>query len=724
MDRRAPLPHASAGIGARRRLPRIAVAAALLAAGIPLAMALFSTSGHGGTTPTLAAEAVDTPDGVVVMARGLHFAPGADVSLYWHHEDTTDVHATASSSGEIVAVVPLPTQEEAAMSPDGSLALIANDGKTEALAQIAPASAVAQVLRGSEVLGAKANTRVMVNGSPYFLLGADYPWANYGNDFGSNAWGSYGVHSGGDYAADFADMKAKGVHVVRWWVFADGRAGINFAADGTPLGVQPVVYSDLDQAVSLARQNGIYLDLVLFDVSLLAKPNTYGGVQMGGHSDLLVDATKRSALVNNVVAPLAKHFANDPAVLSFELMNEPEWGISDLPQPSVDPNLVPVNMAQFWAYASSASQMIHVYSKSQVTVGSASLKWNKVWTNAFAAKKNLPALNLDFYQTHYYQWMDCCSTTNDPDLGTTTWSPLTQRASDLGLDRPIVVGEIHTPVGSASSQLDQVLGNGYAGFWGWSYNYGSTGDQLTIDWSTFTPWEAAHASIVRIPAPGTGAQATPTTARPSATATKPAAPTASPTRKPSATSTPRSGRATATPRPATATPKPPTATPQPSTATPKPSTATPKPATSTPKPPTATPTKSVPVGTPVAIAFGRTSAAGFNDTSDWGYLNGSLADLPSAGTLSSLSVYVGDTSGSAHLRLALYANNGGTPSTLIAQTGTATAQLGWNTVSTSTNPHIAGGQYWIIAQTDDPATVYRMAGGMSWTSAVGWAAQP
>ena len=93
-------------------------------------------------------------------------------------------------------------------------------------------------------------------------------------------------------------------------------------------------------------------------------------------------------------------------------------------------------MAQFWSFGSSASQIIHLYAKQQVTVGSAALKWNRVWTNAFATKKGLPALNLDFYQTHYYQWMDCCSTNNDPDLGTTTWSPLTQNVSALGLDTP------------------------------------------------------------------------------------------------------------------------------------------------------------------------------------------------------------------------------------------------------------------------------------------------
>jgi hypothetical protein len=715
-----------------RRRGRLTLAATVVAAGLPLAVALFATTGRGAATPTVAAEAVDTPDGVMVMVRGQHFGPNAEVNLAWRAAAGAQVHATASGSGELVAAVPLPADGRAVVGSDGTLDLVASDGVHEAAARFAPANPTALVPGTSDVLGATSSSRIMVNGSPYFLLGADYPWVSYGNDFGSNAWGSYGVHSGGSYAADFADMKAKGVHVVRWWVFADGRAGINFAGDGTPLGVQPVVYSDLDQAVALARENGIYLDLVLFDVSLLSNPTSIGGVQMGGHADVIANPTKRAALINNVVGPIAKHFANEPAVLSFELMNEPEWGISDLPQPAVNSSYNAVTMAQFWAYASSASQMIHFYSTSQVTVGSAALKWNKVWTNAFAAKKGLQALNLDFYQTHYYQWMDCCSTANDPELGTTTWSPLTQSVAALGLDRPIVVGEIHTPTGSAGTQLDQIVANGYAGAWAWSYKWQNTGDQLQIDWANYTPWEAAHAGIVRIPPVPSGSTPTATAKPATATATpKPA--TKTPTPKPStstATTVPPAN--TSTPVPPvpptnTSTPVPPTSTPTPApptnTATPKPPTATAtKP--STPLPPTATATTVAPIGTPAAIPFGRTSSAGFNDNSDWGYLNGSLAPLATGGALNSLSVYVGNTSGTAHLRLALYADNGGSPGTLIAQTNPVTAQVGWNSIYTTTTQAISAGNYWIVAQTDDPNTVYRMASGMSGTNAVGWAAQP
>ena len=335
--------------------------------------------------------------------------------------------------------------------------------------------------------------RVAFGSGAYFLLGANYPWINYGNDIGSNAFGSYGFHTGGAYAADFSAMAREGVHVARLFAFADGRA-LRFDTDGTPAGVSPDTFADLDATVALARANNVYLDIVLLDFSFFFPATFSGGVQMGGHTDVFADAAKRDALVSNVIAPVINRYANEPYVLSWELMNEPEWAISDLPQAAVNKKARPVTMEQFWAYGGAVAAIAHA-AGSRVTVGSASLKWNKVWTPEFAAAKGLPDLGLDYYQTHYYPWMDGLRT-NDSVLGNTTWSPKTQSATALGLDKPIVVGEAP----DAPGMSDTVWDNGYAGYWPWSYRSDKTSDHFSID-PSFAAWEAAHADAVRIPAP-------------------------------------------------------------------------------------------------------------------------------------------------------------------------------------------------------------------------------
>ncbi|HEX5478160.1 MAG TPA: hypothetical protein VFY79_00420 [Dehalococcoidia bacterium] len=505
--------NASEHVAPSRRLPRSVVAGGIallaIAPGIFLARPAVRHA-----FPTLTAEAADTPDGLVFNVQGSGFAPNSDVWFSWHHPEMDGVRARSSASGDVQATVPMPSTSVTEMAAiDGTVDLVATDGAATATQPVAVTAAAT---------GAQSDARVTVDGGQYFLVGANYPWVNYGNDFGSNAWGAYGVHTGGPSSGDLHDMSAQGAHVVRWWVFADGRAGINFSPDGTPTGVQQSVYEDLDRAVTEARQNNVYLDLVLFDFSLFNKEGWYGGVQLGGHSDLISDPAKRAALVNNVIRPLAERYGAEPSIAAWELMNEPEFALSDLPQPAVNSGLVPVTMRDFWSYASAASQMFHLHSQTPVTIGSASLKWNAVWTDAFATGHGLSPIHLDFYETHYYPWMDGW-TINDPALGQTTMSPLTQPVSGLHLDKPIVVGEAYMPPGSGKSTLDTVLNNGYAGLLGWSYNTAKTGDGITMDWAALRAWDNAHAAITHI-------------------AAAPVAPTATVT----ATHTPRPATATAT----------------------------------------------------------------------------------------------------------------------------------------------------------------------------------
>jgi hypothetical protein len=734
LDRTARAVH-SVPVAEGRSLPKTLVAGIIAALLVPLIGTVTGAIGgsSGGPSPVVAAEAVDTELGVYLLVKGEHFAPGSSVDIFWHHRDDDTVTTVASESGEIEAFAPLPGAHHPLRDVEnGMVDLVVSDGSTE----VRQPYVVEEDGRVTNVAGTTSSARVMVNGSPYFLLGANYPWINYGNDFGQNAWGSYGAHTNGNLASHFADMKAKGVHVARWWVFADGRAGINFSSDGTPTGVQPVVYQDLARAIEVARANNIYLNLVLFDVSLLSKAGHSGGVQLGGRSDLLTNSTKRQALVNNVISPVVKAYANEPVILSWEIMNEPEWAISDLPSPAVGSTYNPVTMQQFWAFGSSVSSVVHFNTKQQVTVGSAALKWNKVWTNAFAGARGLPQLNLDFYQTHYYQWMDCCST-NDGVLGSTTWSPLTQKVSALGLDKPIVVGEVHTPSGAGAAMLDTLLANGYAGVWGWSYNANATGDKMVVDWNSFKTWESAHASIVRIPAPGApkpnptatvvtvkSPTSTKTTAAPTAvkTATKPAS-TATRTAAPNATATRTSTRtATRTAPPNATATRTSTRT---ATKTSVPASATKPPATATKLPATAT--KAAPAATATvvrAVHFGQTSSAGYNDDSNWKYVDGSRVTLHAGGKLQSLSLYVGATSPGAPIRLAIYGERAGQPDQLIGETGEATPKVGWNTLPIIGNVTLTPGTYWLMAQTNDPETVYRVNDGMSSSSFMGWAPQP
>src|SRR5678815_4149043 len=72
-----------------------------------------------------------------------------------------------------------------------------------------------------------------------FLLGANVPWVHYGVDIGTSGWRPEGgLHAHAEDAAllrqVFERLRADGVQIARFFLLADGRAGVRFDEDGTP----------------------------------------------------------------------------------------------------------------------------------------------------------------------------------------------------------------------------------------------------------------------------------------------------------------------------------------------------------------------------------------------------------------------------------------------------------------------------------------------------------
>lgn len=337
-----------------------------------------------------------------------------------------------------------------------------------------------------------AGSRVSWQGKNYYLQGANLPWNNWGCDFGCGASGT-GASSAAAKAtldATFAQAKANGVNVIRWWVFPGSPWQITTDSTGKPTAVNAAVYADFDAALALAAKYDIYLDFVLFSAPS-AVPSTW-----------LNDATQRQALAN-VLGTLFATYRTNTRILSWEVFNEPEWDIWN--------NVVPQAPTQATVKAIAAS--VHANSQAKVTVGSAMLDGLPMWVGQ----------GLDFYQAHWYDYMSSgnwCARCTDYSTVKALYN----------LDAPLVIGETYAGTTTdALQRFEDFYAKGYAGAWAWSLLPARTSDGMNVDLAAAKTFASRHADL----GPTAGSTNSPT---PTATPATPS-PTATPTTAPTATYT-------------------------------------------------------------------------------------------------------------------------------------------------------------------------------------------
>lgn len=320
--------------------------------------------------------------------------------------------------------------------------------------------------------------RIQLWGDGYcYLLGINYPWLNYGHDFGTTAWGHDGVSSdtsSKQIDTDFAYLKSKGVHVVRWFLFGDCRAAPEFDADGKVTGFDEHFYPDLDAAFAVAQKHNIYLILVLLDFHLADKTKDVSGVQLGGRSQVITDAKTRQSFLDNALKPLLERYGKNRNIIAWDVMNEPEGAMTIPGGKWVEES---VSASAMQSFVNDVVGYIHTYSSQYATVGSASRRWLSHWTSS----------KLDFYQYHYYDKME-------------RQYPLDYPYAKLNLDKPCIVGEFPTKntERTMTQYLNTIWKNGYAGALAWSYRAGDEASDYNTVTGEFLTWSRSHEAQAHI----------------------------------------------------------------------------------------------------------------------------------------------------------------------------------------------------------------------------------
>lgn len=163
---------------------------------------------------------------------------------------------------------------------------------------------------------------------PRYFVGVNVPWYTWACDFGcrndttrssppcqyGGCGGGQGISAPAVYIAmddQFSRVQEAGIHTVRWWMFQGNAWQIGRDETGAPTSLNPVVYDDLDAALTLAEKHDLAYDLVLFE-----GPNRIPRAWPD-------DAAQRSRLADTL-APLFARYRDNPHILSWETFNEPD----------------------------------------------------------------------------------------------------------------------------------------------------------------------------------------------------------------------------------------------------------------------------------------------------------------------------------------------------------------------------------------------------------------
>lgn len=277
-----------------------------------------------------------------------------------------------------------------------------------------------------------------------FVVGANLPWVGYGIDFGASNWFPQGGLSAQSWARDrleqtLAALERDGISLLRVFMLCDGRSGIRFDNDRLPIGLDDSFFPDVDTLLSAARRHHVRVMPALLDFHLCSPLQVVNGVQLGGRSHLIAGQEGRTALIDRVLKPILERYGSDESVAAWDVMNEPEWCLRKLRALWRAADRVDA----LQRFLREAVECVRASARQPVTVGCAGT-WHLDLVRP---------LGLDFYQVHWYERFG--------------WPALERPVADLGLDRPVILGEF-SGVRSPWDILDTARRAGYLGALVWS----------------------------------------------------------------------------------------------------------------------------------------------------------------------------------------------------------------------------------------------------------------
>ncbi len=381
--------------------------------------------------------------------------------------------------------------------------------------------------------------RIEYNGKEIFLSGINVAWVNYSADLGPNPPSLY------DFRAIFQQVRDSGGNALRLWLYTTGANAPTYNSLGYVTGPGPVAIQNLREILSMAHQYRVGLILCLWSFDMLGKHEGLDSTLLYANEKMLTDTSFTMAFVRNALTPLIDSVKTSPAIIAWEVCNEPNGMVTGLEYYPEDPT-VPMSAVQ--RFTNLIAGGIHRADPSAlVTLGAGSFntltdvnlpaaeKKTELKTISSLSPEELRALTQNFNVAHrldltteemqnyleriasipdsnYYSDRNLIAAGGD-SLGTLNFysvhyygpeslSPFVNKFSYWQLDKPTVAAEFYMQPtdGLLDSEMFPALyNNGYAGalVWSWTdfsktpnnsaYAASDTWSALNYMWTNYNP---------------------------------------------------------------------------------------------------------------------------------------------------------------------------------------------------------------------------------------------
>lgn len=285
-----------------------------------------------------------------------------------------------------------------------------------------------------------------------FMSGINIAWNNFANDLTN--------FNTSTFKGFFDNVENSGGNAVRWWLHTNGAASPTFGSNGKVSGLGANEIAHMKEALDMAAERGITVSMCLWSFDMLQNQ----GQDRSRNKKLLEDPDFTKSYIDNALIPILKEIGDHPAVMTWEVFNEPEGMTTEFGWSTER-----TSMKYVQQFVNLVAGAIHrqtptalVSNGSWAFIGSSDQAgfFDYYRDDRLIAAGGDKDGTLDFVQVHYY------------DHFSENASPFAHAATYWGIDKPIVIGEF--PANgvkghSITEAFEQLYKLGYAGALSWSW---------------------------------------------------------------------------------------------------------------------------------------------------------------------------------------------------------------------------------------------------------------